>query len=260
MNFKFFFRCLCCCLFFQMRYVCLCPAQIQSGRLKITLNSGMLSDECILILKPGGNAGLDDRDAVKIGEGHIAVALLGPARQKISIEERPPVEGYAEFNLFVQGFSPGQYELRIKGMPVYLKDRLKNQLRQVPENGLFYLFSMEALTAPAEDIPRFSLLFTPAPAKTGETGKTNPILRVYPNPWRDKLWIRFERLPASVKRYELILKDASGRVVSTKVCYKTDSPESLELDFGSQRPGIYFLQLTDPAQHHIIETLKLIRE
>ncbi len=236
----------------------LCLAQSKEGRLKITLSCGDFSDQCILVFKKDGGEEAKDRDALKIGEGYISVAVLGANQQRFSIQEQPVLKRNIDYDLFVKGFPSNQYQLRIEGMDVLLEDKAEKHLLSISSRGTAYHFGMDTRVYSNPDGRRFTLHFGPPEKWEIPAIDQDKVLTAYPNPWKEKLTIRFKESPQ--KDFDVLIRDLSGNLVwSRHFNYIADRNELL-LDCGKQRQGIYFLQVLDPFQHPVSETIKLIHE
>jgi hypothetical protein len=236
----------------------LCLAQTGEGRLKITLSCGDFSDQCILVFKKVGGEVVRDRDALKIGEGYISVAILGVKQQHFSILEQPALKGDTDYGLFVKGFPSEHYQLRIEGMDVILQDKLEKPLLFVPSSGAAYHFSMDIHVDSNPEECRFTLHFEPSEKRKMSFINQDKVLTVYPNPWKEKLTIRFKESPQ--RDFDVLIRDLAGSLVWNRhFNYAPDLNEFI-LDCGKQSQGIYFLQVLDALQQPVSETIKLIHE
>jgi|GEM_PF-4440421 len=236
----------------------LCRAQTREGRLKITLSCGDFSDQCMLVFKKVGEEGAKDRDALKIGEGHISVAILGLNQQHFSIQEQPVLKGDTDYGLFVKGFPSEHYQLHIEGMDVLLQDKLKKHLLPVPSSGAAYHFSIDTPVYTNPDGNRFTLHFEPSEKRRMPVVNQDKVLTVYPNPWKEKLTIRFKESPQ--RDFDVLIKDLSGSLVWSRHFNHAPGQNEFMLDGVKQSQGIYFLQVLDAFQHPVSETIKLIHE
>ncbi|WP_316837724.1 T9SS type A sorting domain-containing protein [Pedobacter nutrimenti] len=236
----------------------LCLAQTREGRLKITLSCGDFSDQCILVFKKVGEEGATDRDALKIGEGYISVAILGLNQQHFSIQEKPVLKGDTDYGLFVKGFPSEHYQLRIEGMDVLLQDKVEKHLLTVPSSGAAYHFSMDIPVYSNPERSRFTLHFEPSEKREMPIINQDKVLTVYPNPWKEKLTIRFKESPK--RDFDVLIRDLSGGLVWSRYFNYAPDRNEFILDCGKQSQGIYFLQVLDAFQHPVSETIKLIHE
>lgn len=236
----------------------LCMAQTREGRLKITLSCGDFSDQCILVFKNVVGEGAKDRDALKIGEGFISVAIIDVNQQHFSIQEQPVLKGGKNYGLFVKGFSSEHYQLRIEGMDVILQDKLEKHVLAVPSCGAAYHFSMDTHVYPKPDESRFTLHFEPSEKREMPVITQDKVLTVYPNPWKEKLTIRFKENPQ--RDFDVLIRDLSGSLVWSRHFNSAPNRNEFILECGTQSRGVYFLQVLDAPQHPVSETIKLIHE
>ncbi|WP_158275252.1 T9SS type A sorting domain-containing protein [Pedobacter sp. HMWF019] len=233
-------------------------AQGKEGRLKITLSCGVFSDQCILLFKKSMGEEANDQDALKIGEGHIAVAVIGASQEHFSIRERRVLNEHVEYGLFVKGFPSDHYQLRIEGIDMLLEDKLEKRFLPIPSGGVTYNFSIDTSVYSNPEGRRFILHFEPCEERGMPPINQDKVLTVYPNPWKEKLTISFKESPQ--RDFDVLIRDLSGSLVWSRHFERSDGRNEWMLDCGKQSQGIYFLQVLDVFQRPAFETIKLIHE
>lgn len=231
-------------------------AQESEKRLKMVLDRDGFSDHLDLVFRSGGDLAVNDKDALKIGEGYLVLAGLSANGKRMSIEERPEVYTGLEINLFVKGYSSGIYRLRIEGMDVTLKDKFMNTEQKInPENQVYY-FKIDTGIKSSFGDRRFSLLFNPIPdSHDPELGRK--VYVAYPNPFFQKLFLNIKLL--KLHHFEVQIRDISGEAVWKK-SFQSVEDDILALDLQFLRNGIYILDLTDAEHRSGIGSIKIIKQ
>ncbi|WP_316791096.1 LamG-like jellyroll fold domain-containing protein [Pedobacter frigoris] len=214
--------------------------------LTIELSKGIFKQHCKVKFLITGNDGLDDRDALKIDEGHVSIACLVKG-QNLAINERS-LSG--EVLLYVKGWEAGKYQLALngvedfKGAAVFLLDKYLNQSLRLTGKNYLYEFIIDPAIKESYGSGRFSLQLQDQESDTGVEELT-----VYPNPFKDNLFLK----TATNIEYTITLRDLFGRLIIRR---KLKPGENILSGIDKIEKGLYILQVSDAMGIRHFKVLK----
>lgn len=229
----------------------------QEKRLKVCLDRDGFSDRFDLIFKPEGDAAINDRDALKIGEGYVVLAGMYTDGRHTAIEERPVPANDLEVKLFVKGYSGGQYRLKIDGMDVVLKDKFLHINQTITAGNKEYSFKIDPEIKSSYGGDRFSLLFNFGIDINGAEAKNDQLV-AYPNPCSESLYLNIK--PFKMNSCEVQIRNLSGNVIWKRSFADVSGKDVLELDVHSLDKGIYLLGIKSLEAKPLLKMIKIIKE
>lgn len=138
-----------------------------NGKLRMTLDDGINTDEALVIFKKGSEEQLTSEDAVYFGAGStVSLASLSTDEKRITINFMPEIDQVNRVKLFVSATSAVKLNLNFTdisaavGTDVLLKDNYLNTLTNVKSNRK-YEFTVDKSNAATFGGSRFELLFQP---------------------------------------------------------------------------------------------------
>ncbi|HEX8607720.1 MAG TPA: T9SS type A sorting domain-containing protein, partial [Pedobacter sp.] len=231
------------------------PAGKNAGALKIILSKSTFEQAYVLKLSEQGFDGINDLDALKIGEGHVSISSL-VNQEQLSIDNRQSTNETKVVSLNVTGTESGSYKLLFdasldKKFHIKLVDTYLNTEKQIKATDNTYLFTMDKTATGSTGNLRFKILIDPV------TG-IDPIeagIKVYPNPFTENISIQISKnLEESL---EVIITDILGKVV-----FKTHieiGATLVPINTQAFSKGFYLLQLINSNRRTVLTTLKLIK-
>lgn len=199
----------------------------------------------------------------------VNLAIISDDNYKLAISSYPLAPKEYENQVFPLSFKTqdtGIFSLQYdiigtvdEGIEVWLKDKLMNQLFPIYQTPYFFKVKNKNLTSTDN---RFELVFKynlQALSNEDElnSNNTNTLsTQVYPNPVASGQPITL-RLPKGINsdQLDLILIDASGKMVDVKLTPHSTTNTELTLNTQHLTPGIYYLQILtaqDISSHKLI--------
>lgn len=228
-------------------------------RLNIQLHKDGLSDIYTLIFRNGGMDDVNDSDAAKIGEGYLSISGMTKNGRKLAIDERAADTLRNEIVLYVKGWTSGNYALNLKpelkpGVELVLTDHYLGSSKRLSAAGDIYHFFMDNTNPATYGTQRFSILYQQPAAVKAIEQETKPGIRVYPNPFKELLYLKSG---LSYKNLKVLIRDVMGRVVWSQDLPVLNAGIPVRQFCGQLRPGIYFLQLLDRQNNNLKAAFKI---
>jgi hypothetical protein len=224
--------------------------------IKVVLKNNKFEQRYVLKLNDTSFDGIDDQDALKIGEGYVSISSI-VGNDQLSIDSRPITASQKVISLnvtasesgsykFVFTISPGKRNLRID-----LLDSFLNTKKQLDQNDKEYSFAMDKAIIGSSGQQRFQLLIqeivvTPSDVKN---------VKIYPNPFSDNLNIAMNS--DNQDNLEFVLTDILGKILLRKNLRATLS--LIQIDTQAFSKGVYLLQLLNGKTKKIVSTMKLLK-
>ncbi|MBC7567742.1 MAG: T9SS type A sorting domain-containing protein [Pedobacter sp.] len=232
-------------------------SKIKNGLdLKIILSKDKFQQPYVLKLTDEGYDGVNDLDALKIGEGHVNISSVVD-QQQLSIDNRQYSAETKVIDLNITGTESGAYELLFESsfdqnnLQIKLIDTQLNIEKQMKATDRTYNFSIDKTASTSAGNLRFKVLLE----QNSKTSIPTENLKVYPNPFRDKITVEIgEDHKESIN---IVVTDMLGKVVSrNQIGVGT---YRLPVDTEAFHKGIYLLQLISEKTRKVKTTLKLIK-
>jgi hypothetical protein len=224
-------------------------------RLKITIKKDLFEQPYVLNLSENGFEGLNDQDALKIGEGYVSISSRVD-QELVSIDSRPITEKATLVDLIVRGTEAGSYELLFQtsvdnAFKITLIDTYTNVEKQIKASDQSYIFSMDKKLPGSTGDHRFKVLIE----KADEVSSLLKNIKVYPNPFSESLSVQLN--DNYQENINLVITDLLGKIVSSSLV-KTGTG-NLTIDTQAFSQGYYLLQIKSARTNKLLTTLKLIK-
>lgn len=224
-------------------------------RLKITIKKEPFEQSYVLHLSENGFEGLNDQDALKIGEGHVSISSRVD-QELVSIDSRPITEKATTVDLMITGTDAGSYKLLFQSsiddaFKTTLIDTYANVEKQIKPSDKSYIFSMDKKLPGSTGDQRFKVRIE----KADEVSSLQKNIKVYPNPFSERINVQLN------DNYEepinLVITDLLGKIVSSNLI--KSGTGNLTIDTQTFSQGYYLLQIKSAATNKLLTTLKLIK-
>ncbi|MEJ7560299.1 MAG: LamG-like jellyroll fold domain-containing protein [Pedobacter sp.] len=231
------------------------PITESTGSLKIILSKSDFRQAYVLKLSESGYDGINDMDALKIGEGHVSISSLVD-KEQLSIDNRQPLKEPQVINLNVTGTETGPYTLLFetslsKQYEIKLVDTYLQTEKQIKATDNTYPFSMDKTATGSMGALRFKVLIE----QISKTTLLSAGIKVYPNPFNNNISIQIaEDLKEGL---EIVMTDMLGKVVNKG--HIEIGATLVPIDTQAFPKGFYLLQLINDKTKVIVTTLKLIK-
>ena len=231
-------------------------AAVELLTLKVTLSNDYFSQPFTLKLVENGTNGINDQDALKIGEGYVSISSIVDG-EYLSYDNRAKSAEPITVKLNIVSASTGSHQLTFhrsfadQNLQIFLRDDFLNTQEEITKNSQQYHFSIHKQTPAGSGKERFKLVIQM---------KEEPIvlrraLKIYPNPFNDH--INLELADENKENTNLMITDVLGSVLKKMQISVGNS--SIKIDTQTFSKGIYFLQLINEKTKRIISTLKIIK-
>lgn len=224
--------------------------------LKIVLSRDKFEQPYVLRLTEQGFDGVNDLDAVKIGEGHVSIASKVDQEQ-LSIDNRQISKSPKVVDLSVSGTESGFYLLSFEHLlntgnyKIKLVDTYLNIEKNITEKDKSYIFSMDKTMPGIIGNQRFKVIVE----QDNEKSLLKENIKVYPNPFRDNINAQIGE--NAKENMNIIILDMLGRIVSKRNIKAGSS--LFEINTQSFIEGNYILQLVTDKTKNVLTTIKLIK-
>lgn len=231
-------------------------------KLKISLNKDGLSDDYILTLHPSGNNEIDDADAAKIGEGYLSISGLAPNGDKLSIDDRAVDTGRRVINLFVKGWTTGDYTLKFNTVfnnqeKLNLIDHYLDVQHPIAAGESIHKFSIDTKVEQSYGKERFSLLLEPLKMTNPVNAVTDRPFLFYPNPVNELIYLK--AVNQTWKNVKILIRSISGEIMWRNELIVLEAGIPVPLFCGQLIKGIYVLQLIDQKSNKTITSFKILK-
>jgi hypothetical protein len=232
----------------------------QGSQLTIQLKRDTFEQQYMVSFVKNGLDGVNDRDAMKIGEGYVSIASVINGT-KLSFDERTTLTEKKEIQLFTKGWDTGSYCLNLQGLETFspttsitLTDKYLNVSREISASKNNYCFSMdEKITESWGN--RFMLTLEPSSiVNPGNLSEENGIT-LYPNPIINKFYVK----NSSGKTFhtKLTISNIYGQILLTK--YLMIGSDIHEINAENLTKGVYLISLFNKASNKSLKTFKVIK-
>ncbi|RZL19440.1 MAG: T9SS type A sorting domain-containing protein [Pedobacter sp.] len=224
--------------------------------LKIILSKDKFEQPYVLKLTEQGFDGVNDLDALKIGEGHVSIASIVDQEQ-LSIDNRQFSTTPKVVDLNITGTESGTYLLSFEhlvnsnGFKIILVDSYLNTQKKMTASDNSYKFSMDKTTLGSTGNLRFKVIVE----ESNEISLLLENIKVYPNPFRDHINVQIAE--KQNENMSLTISDMLGRIVSTGTVKAGASVFAINTQ--SYIEGTYILRLISERTKSILTTMKLIK-
>jgi len=232
----------------------------RGSQLSIQLKRDTFEQHYMVSFVKNGLDDVNDRDAMKIGEGYVSIAGVINGT-KLSFDERTTLTEKKEIQLFTKGWDSGSYCLNFQGLETFspttsitLTDKYLNVSREISISKSNYCFSMdEKITESWGN--RFMLTLEPSSIKDHGTLSEENGITLYPNPIINKFYVK----NSSGKTFptELTISNVYGQVLLTK--HLMIGSDIHEISAENLTKGIYLISLFDKASNKSLKTFKVIK-
>jgi hypothetical protein len=224
-------------------------------RLKITIKKEQFEQPYVLNLTENGFEGLNDQDALKIGEGHVSISSRVD-QELVSIDSRPITEKATIVDLIVTGTVAGSYELLFhpsadNTFKTTLVDTFTNVEKQIKPADNSYIFSMDKKLPGSTGDHRFKVLIE----KADEVSVLQKNIKVYPNPFSERISIQLN--DNYQENINLLITDLLGKTISSSLVRTGTGNFTIDTQAFSQ--GYYLLQIKSATTNKLLTTVKLIK-
>lgn len=233
----------------------------KSPQLTIQLKRDAFEQQYIVSFVPDGEDDVNDRDAVKIGEGYVSIAGLINGT-KLSFDERGDLTTKQKIQLYTKGWASGSYCLNLQGLETFapetsitLTDKYLNLSEKISPTKNTYCFSMDEKIAESWG-SRFMLTLTPPDAKDlDDVTLLGNGITLYPNPISNKFYLKNNL--DKVFRSKLTISNIYGQVVLTK--HLVIDTEISEINVDHLEKGVYLISLFDKGEDKLVKTFKVLK-
>lgn len=232
----------------------------QGSQLTIQLKRDTFEQQYVVSFVKNGLDDVNDRDAIKIGEGHVSIAGVINGT-KLSFDERTTLTEKKEIQLFTKGWDTGSYCLNLQGLETFspnisiiLTDKYLNISREISALKNNYCFSMdEKITESWGN--RFILTLEPSSLKDPANLTEGNEITLYPNPIINKFYVK----NSSGKTFhaKLTISNIYGQILLTK--HLIIGNDVHEINAENLTRGIYLISLFDKASNKSLRTFKVIK-
>lgn len=230
------------------------------SQLTIRLKRDVFEQQYVVSFLADGSDAVNDRDAVKIGEGYINIAGVINGT-KLSFDERTSLTEKKEIQLFTKGWDSGSYCLSVQGLETFdpatsikLTDKYLNLSREISTSKSNYCFSMdEKITESWGD--RFTLTLEPSANKDTDNLSGEKQITLYPNPVINKFYLKSNfKQPFNAR---LTISNIYGQILLTK--HLMIGSDIHEVNAEHLPKGIYLIKLFDKVTNKSLKTFKVIK-
>jgi len=228
--------------------------------LRVTLHRNQFIQRYKVCFDPNGNDGLDNDDALKMGDGFVNISAL-INNTKLSAERRSLSKENQEIFLSVAVWENGPYKMDmapskdlLEWANVTLIDHLLNKEIKLSDTSNIYSFNLSAKTPQEEVSSRFSVKISPAESRNGSMDDKDDIV-IYPNPVTDLLFLRSGR--KEIRDIRIVFTDILGRQVFNRRAIISQVPASV--DCQNLPKGLYFISIYELNTSGAIAAFKMIK-
>lgn len=232
----------------------------QAISIKVDLKKDGLSDPYRVTLRKGGDDGITDADAQKIGEGHLSISGLTPEGHKLAIDERGADAAVSTIRLFVKGWASGTYILNLQASlgntgEVVLLDHHLNKRIPVEAEEYQYPFFMDMENSKTYGGGRFSLLVRTLEKSRAEV--PDKAILFYPNPVNNVIYLK--STDQTRRNLKVLIRTIAGNVVWEEELPLLEAGVAALLPCDQLVRGLYILQLTDKKTNKTIASFKMLK-
>nr|WP_294870655.1 LamG-like jellyroll fold domain-containing protein [uncultured Pedobacter sp.] len=232
----------------------------QGSQLTIQLKREAFEQQYVVSFVKNGIDDVNDKDAMKIGEGYVSIAGVINGT-KLSFDERTTLTEKKEIQLFTKGWDTGLYCLNLQGLESFspttsitLTDKYLNISREISPSKNNYCFSMdEKITESWGN--RFMLTLEPFSFMNPGTLYEGNGVTLYPNPIINKFYIK--NSSGKTLDTKLTISNIYGQILLTK--YLMIGNEVHEINAENLTKGIYLISLFDKVSNKSLKTFKVIK-
>ncbi|WP_214229006.1 LamG-like jellyroll fold domain-containing protein [Pedobacter sp. B4-66] len=231
----------------------------KSSQLTIQLKRGVFEQQYTVSFAGDGLDALNDKDAIKIGEGYVSIASLVDGT-KLSFDERESLTDKKEIQLYTKGWASGSYCLNLQGLETFapetsitLNDKYLNLSRKISASESSYCFSMDEKVVESWGT-RFTLTLEPTAISDLDDVTLGSGITLYPNPISNKFYLKSTLDKAFHSK--LTISNTYGKVISIK--HLVISRDIIEINVEQFAKGIYLVSLFDKIGNKLIRTFKVL--
>lgn len=229
-----------------------------TSRLALSLCRDLFEQRYTLCFTESGKDGINDNDALKIGEGYVNISGIADG-VKLAFDERALPTENKEIKLHVTGWGSGFYDLKFSGLESFgnnttitLVDGYSHLNKKVTALQNTYRFYMDENVPASFGAERLSLRFEPNESTADPS--LNKEHMVYPNPFSTKFFLR--NTDNILKGSQLVLRNSLGNIVIKR---DLDGLGDLqEVDGSELNTGLYIVQIL--SGNKTLRTFKLLKE
>nr|WP_068888042.1 DUF2341 domain-containing protein [Pedobacter panaciterrae] len=232
---------------------------VKGAQLIIQLKRDAFEQQYMVSFVADGLDTVNDRDAVKIGEGYVSIAGLINGT-KLSYDERTSLTEKKKIQLFTKGWDSGSYCLNLQGLESFapttsitLTDKYLNLSREISASKNSYCFSMDEKVTESWG-NRFVVTLEPALIKDPAVSEVKG-LTLYPNPISNKFYLK--NSSDKVFNAKLTIGDLYGQSLLTK--HLTIGNGINEVNVEPLVKGIYLISVFDKTGNKLLKTFKIVK-
>jgi hypothetical protein len=227
-----------------------------TGILKIIISNNKFQQPFVLKLTEQGFDGLNDLDALKIGEGYVNISSIVD-QELLSVDNRRSLDNDIKVvNLNVTCTESGSYMLRFQASfadnsRIKLIDTYLNTEKRIEATDNTYVFSMDKAATGSTGNLRFKVLID----QVSTTTILKKDIKIYPNPFSDNISIEMGK--NLEETFLVVITDMLGKVVTKS--HIGVGATLVPINTQAFSKGLYILQVINKETKELVTSLKVIK-